>query len=90
MNKPGSCKETNITYEIQCVSYQLEEGVTSKYHGETHRSFWDRIREHQIALKNRDNKNALVAHWETWHKDKEDAPLYKYKVSKICHNSLER
>ena len=61
-NKPGSCKRRNATYVVECGECKLE-GTKSKYHGETHRTLWDRFSKHENAIRKLDKSNALAAHW---------------------------
>ena len=88
-NKPGSCKRRNATYVVECGECKLE-GIKSKYHGETHRTLWDRFSEHENAIKKLDKSNALAAHWLEWHLEAPNPPNFIYSVSKICKTSLER
>merc|ERR1711954_106890 len=81
-SKPSSCKERNLTYEAECIQCKVE-GKVAIYHGETHRTLWDRTREHEDALMKSDSKNSLVAHWKQNHSVMEEAPTYTYNTSKI-------
>ena len=67
-----------------------EKGKEIHYVGETHRSFWDRAREHQKALSDRDNKYAVSKHWEISHPELEVPPQFKYKVINQPRYSLHR
>ena len=87
--KPGSCKKKNLTYTIQCIPCKTL-GIVAKYHGESSRTFWDRSRDHENALKNHNTKYAVVVHWDQFHPEMEVAPEYTYKVSRVCQTSLER
>ena len=89
VSKPGSFKKKNLTYTIECIVCKTQ-GEVAKYHGESSRTFWDRFRDHENALKNHNKKYAVVAHWEEWHLEMEVAPDYTCKVSKVCQISLER
>ena len=87
--KPGSCKLKNLTYEIHCVECKVR-GTIAKYHGETHRTFWDRALEHTKALETANHKNALVSHWKEHHEEEIEPPNFTFKAATICKTSLER
>ena len=49
-------------------------------YGESSRSFYDRSREHVQALKDKNQKYAIVKHWLESHHNLEDPPKYKFEV----------
>ena len=55
-SKPGSCKNRNLTYVIQCTEC-LTKGTIAKYHRETHRTMWDVCRDHINALEKQDESH---------------------------------
>lgn len=67
-----------------------EEQKEAHYIGETHRSFWDRAKEHHKALKDKDKIYAVMKHWELCHPELEEPPPYQYKVLKQLRYSLHR
>ena len=89
ISKPGSCKNRNLTYVIQCTEC-LTKGTIAKYHEETHRTMWDRCRDHINALEKQDKSYAPAEHWENEHPESKTPPSFTFKVSKICKSSLER
>ena len=47
---------------------------------ESSRSFYDRIREHVEALRDKNKSYAITKHWLNSHKDLENPPNYKYQI----------
>ena len=64
------------------------EGKVRRYWGESHRSGWDRSRDHADALRSRDETYAVVKHWVKDHP--EGQPSYKFEVMRSFKSSLER
>ena len=87
-SKEGSCKSRGVTYEICCLDCK-EEGVRSVYLGETHRTLWDRIREHMDGLDRQTEANCLVKHWRELHSGHE-APKFEVKVRGRYKTATER
>ena len=77
----------NLTYEIVCNLCQ-EKGVRSVYWGESHRTWWDRFREHQDALANKNTDYAIVKHMAIHHPG--STPDYSYRANRSWKTSLER
>ena len=66
------------------------EGIKSTYIGETHRTLFDRSKEHEQALRTKNNKYSIVKHWEEMHSNRLDPPEYSYRVLKSHKTSFER
>ena len=85
--KEGSCRAKNCTYQISCLECRQEDRKTV-YLGETHRTLWDRIREHQESLRQKSESSCLSRHWEDYHGGK--TPKYEVKVLKTFKSATER
>ena len=87
-SKPGSCRKRNCTYTIQCNLCTTEEGRTSIYWGETHRTWWDRAQEHIKAIKTMDEAYPTVKHMMTQHPGR--IPDFRMKYHSSWRTSLQR
>ena len=85
---PGSCRKRNVTYMILCNICSKEEGRHSVYWGETHRTWWDRSREHLKALTSNDESYAIVKHMINEHPGRQ--PDFSYKIARSWKSSLQR
>ena len=79
--KPGQCKTASVTYQIVCINCQ-EKGQKAIYIGESARTFYDRARDHEKALKAKNTTYGVVRHWQECHSDMLDPPKYSYKFLK--------
>ena len=80
--KEGSCKVRNCTYSITCLTCSMT------YWGETHRTFGDRAREHQAAIRSEDNTNALAKHQAIHHPHQD--PNFSFKLDRVWKTTLAR
>ena len=71
--KPGGCKVPNITYRLKCQECQSL-GIKSHYIVKSHRTFYDRAREHSTALRNRNKTYSVVKHWSESHPNLREPP----------------
>ena len=88
-SKEGRCKKKNCLYTIECLTC-VSQGRRSVYHGETHRTLFDRSQEHWDGLRRRTEDSVLSRHWEECHRDTETAPQFSIKLVKTCVSSTER
>ena len=87
--KPGKCKSPNITYRLKCVECQSQ-GVKSHYVRESHRTFYDRAREHSTALRNKNKSYSVVKHWADCHPELKTPPRYSYHLIGKHMSATER
>ena len=87
--KEGSCRHSNIVYTISCVTCAVE-GRRRVYHGESHRTLYERTVEHWEGLRDQTEDSVLWRHWREEHSDRETAPDYSVKVAEKCRSSTER
>ena len=87
--KPGSCRRSNITYRLQCLECKST-GVKSTYIGESNRLFFDRSKEHEAALRSRNQTYAVVKHWEEVHPKLTSPPKYSYTFLKTHKTAFDR
>ena len=66
------------------------EGIKSHHIGESHRSFYDRAREHHTALRNRNKTYAVVKHWLECHPESKTPPEYSYHLLGKHRSAVER
>ena len=68
-----------------------ENGVSSKYHGETGYSAYHRMKEHESDVRNGDMSNAFTKHLSIYHPDrKEDISVFSMKSERVFKKCLER
>ena len=70
----------NVTYSIVCQECKIE-GRLRQYIGETHRTYWDRAKEHTKALKDKDTSYGIMKHWVEEHPELTEPPNYKFQVT---------
>ena len=70
------------------ISHTPSSGKTSVYWGESHRTWWDRSREHHQALLSGNKSYAIVKHQEIHHP--ESTPNFTFKLNKSWPSSLQR
>ena len=87
--KPGSCRKSNVTYRVKCNDCH-KSGTTTTYIGETHRSLFDRSKEHQAALRRKNGNYAIVKHWDKSHPEITSPPEFSYQVIKSHKSAFER
>ena len=87
--KPGSCRASNVVYQIQCQDC-LGMGKTTNYFGESGRAWWDRAREHAQALTSKNQNYAIVKHWLKEHPTLEEPPKYSYKLLGTFKSAIHR
>ena len=87
--KPGFCKTTGVTYQIECQDCKSQ-GIKSLYIGESNRTFYDRALDHQKALKNQNTTYGIVRHWKDQHPNSEEPPKFNYTLLKRHKTCLER
>ena len=58
-SKEGACRKHSVVYRITCLTCKAE-GRSKQYWGETHRTAWDRSRDHLQALRTKDDTYAVV------------------------------
>ena len=88
-SKPGSCRASNICYQIQCQTC-LQDGKTTKYFGESGCSWCDRSREHAQALKSKNANYAIVKNWLNEHTNLEEPPTYSFKLLGTFKSAIHR
>ena len=76
-----------MTYSIMCL-HCLEAGNTAKYWGESHRTWWDRSREHLNDLKSNNTDYAIAKHMPNCHQGME--PRFQFKADRSWKSALER
>ena len=79
----------NVTYSIVCQECKIE-GRLRQYIGETHRTYWDRAKEHTKALKDKDTSYGIMKHWVEEHPELTEPPNYKFQVTQTQQTSLNR
>ena len=67
-----------------------KDGIKSPYIGESHRSFYDRAREHHTALRNKNKTYAVVKHWLECHPESKTPPEYSYHLLGKHRSAVER
>ena len=87
--KPGTCRSKNLVYRLKCLECK-KNGVNTHYIGESSRTFWDRSREHDQALKSKNTKYAVVKHWQMDHGDQDDPPKFSYNLVGTYRTAIER
>ena len=85
--KAGSCRARNITYGIECLNCKTE-GNRAVYWGESHRTWYDRAKEHGKAIETGDTKYGIVKHHQAKHRDLE--PKFAFKLDRSWKSSLQR
>ena len=88
-SKGGICKTLGAVYQISC-SKCSSEGVKSHYIGESHRTIFDRMKEHFAKLDSRQKESSLVKHWKNFHSDEKSPPKYVVKVISSHKSATER
>ena len=66
------------------------EGRRRVYHGESHRTLYERSKEHWEGLRDQTEDSVLHRHWREEHRDRETAPEYSIKIKHKCRSSTER
>ena len=87
--KEGSCRAANTVYTITCVTCSVE-GRRRVYHGESHRTLYERSKEHWEGLRDQTEDSVLYRHWREEHRDRETAPDFSIKIKHKCRSSTER
>ena len=87
--KPGGCKSPNVTYRIKCQECQ-KSGKKSHYIGESHRTLYDRAKEHNTALRNQNTTYSIVKHWKEHHQEMANPPEFSYHLVGKHHSAMER
>ena len=68
----------------------LEDGVVSSYIGETHRTLWDRMIEHESGNRNKERETPLGRHWIEHHPNRDTPPETSHEVISKHHTSTQR
>ena len=84
----GSCRKKNVVYSITCLTC-MERGDRSVYHGESSRTLYERFTEHWEGLRQQTDESVLTRHWRECHGDRDTAPGYSVKISKVCSFQAE-
>ena len=86
-HKEGSCRARNVTYGIECLNCK-EAGQRSVYWGESHRTWYDRSKEHSKALEKMDTNYGIVKHHMANHSDK--PPKFSFQLNRSWKSSMQR
>ena len=79
----------NVLYTMMCMTC-AEAGERKVYHGESHRTLYDRAWEHWDGLKNQTEDSVLTRHWREDHPGTSMAPKFSIKLVETCRTSTER
>ena len=83
-SKPGKCEKNGVGYKIQCETCKRD-GKLSLYDGETGCNCYTRGKQHQNALRLRDEENALWKHCLVEHDGAEaEFSMKQTNVFKSC------
>ena len=83
----GMCKKESVCYEIECMKCKEEEDE-SVYIGETSRSAYERLIEHERGHRKKEKDNPLWKHDHLLHKGEKQG--YRAKVLSQHRTPLER
>ena len=88
-SKAGICKKRNSTYTIKCKTCEAE-GKKRQYVGETSRTIYDRLQEHQEALEKKTDSYGVMKHWLEEHGERQSPPEYAVGFHKSHKAALHR
>ena len=60
------------------------------YHGESHRTCYERMMEHWEGLRDQTEESVLTRHWREDHQGRDMVPEFSVKVVAKCKTSTER
>ena len=78
---------TSVTGSNAC---QVEKAQKVYYYGESHRTLYDRAKDHFSALRKQDTNYAIVKHWHESHQHMETPPDFSISLVRSHKSSLER
>ena len=78
-----------MTYEIQCRECKIQ-GKSASYFGETSRTHFDRMEEHQDNLRRKSEESPLFQHWQVHHNAKKEPPAFECKLLGTHKSATER
>merc|ERR1712081_4092 len=67
-HSPGDCSKKSVVYRWSCSICKEEERVT-EYYGESSRTLYERMVEHQRKMEKGDTESPLVEHHQEMHPD---------------------
>ena len=79
---PGKCTEKSVVYRIDCTICKDEDKETV-YFGETARTGFERMREHQALMKNQNLESPVVEHFQEDHPEVQTSVEMKIVVIKM-------
>ena len=91
MNKKDSPGGRVVVEDGEVVSVSQEPvQMTASYVGETARPWRERVREHQLNLKNGNPKSFIISHWLEAHPTSVEAPEFEWKIVDSYSDALRR
>ena len=89
------CQVRNVVYVSECLLCwdQLDDSKEDRrqiYIGETSRSLRERSSEHIKGAKRMDEENFISKHWQSLHPEREDPPVFVFRVNKVHRDALSR
>ena len=87
--KTGKCKTPSITYRTTCETCKAN-GTKATYIGESSRTWYDRAKDHVLALKNKNGSYGIVKHWMEIHPEMEEHPKFSFNQIGRHKSTLER
>ena len=79
----------NVLYTMMCMTC-AEAGERRVYHGESHRTLYDRAWEHAEGLKNQTEESGFTRHWREDHPGTSMSTKFSIKLVGMCRAHTER
>ena len=86
----SKCRRKSVVYQSECQACVKSNLKPAIYIGETGRTLYERSLEHLDDVDKTRSSSHILKHWATVHPEREDQPLFKFKVLRAHSAAMDR